>query len=215
MRWNLRRATAAGLIAILAACARNPEPLPPAPTPPPPKPPPVASCYQRLDALGATYERERDFHDGNGCGIDQAVRVDRSPLLLDPPALMSCPFAATLGAFETRVIEPAARRILGKRISAIEHFGAYACRNERGGDPNRLSQHAYGRAIDIRGFKLAGGDEILVLRDWRGDGPKARFLHEVAKGACAMFGVVITPNANSFHADHIHVDTGPFKHCGM
>jgi hypothetical protein len=200
------------VLGILAACASKPPPLPP----PPPKPPAaaVASCYQELDALGVTYQRERDFHDGS-CGIDQNVRVDRSPLPLEKPALMSCSFAVTLGEFETHVVEPAAKRILGEHVTEIEHFGSYACRGERGGDASRLSQHAFGRAIDIRGFKLEDGDEVTVLRDWHGDGPKARFLHEVAKGACRLFSMVITPNHNSLHRDHIHVDTGPFKACEM
>ncbi len=185
------------------------------PSPPPKPPAPIASCFDQLTALGDTFTRERDFHEANSCGIDQNVRVDRSPLLLDKPALMSCPFAVTLAEFETRVIEPAAQRILGRRVTELEHFGTYACRGERGGDASRLSQHAFGRAIDIRGFKLEGGDDVTVLRDWRGTGAKAQFLHEVAKGACGMFSVVITPNRNSFHLDHIHVDTGPFKFCGM
>ena len=186
------------------------------PPPPPLKPlPPVTSCYERLDALGITYERERDFHEANGCGIDEHVRVDRSPIPLSRPAAMSCPFAATLGEFEIRVLEPEARKILGARVTELIHFGTYACRAERGGDPHRLSQHAYGRAIDIAGFQLEGGGEVSVSKDWFGDGPKARFLHEVAKGACKIFGVVITPNHNSFHLDHIHVDTGPYKYCGM
>jgi len=48
-----------------------------------------------------------------------------------------------------------------------------------------------------------------------GTGAKALFLHEVAKGACGIFDMVLTPYSNAFHQDHLHLDTGPYKHCGM
>jgi hypothetical protein len=202
---------AAAVMAALAACAHKP---------PPPAPPPALkterqSCYQQLDQRGVTYERERDFHTSQGCGIDENVRVDRSPIPLSRPASMSCPFAVVLSDFETRIVQPAAKRYFHKRVTEIGHAGTYACRDQRGGDASRLSQHAYGKAIDILGFELEGGERISVLKDWRGDGAKAKFLHEVAKGACTLFDVVITPNHNSFHLDHIHMDKGPYKLCGI
>ena len=74
---------------------------------------------------------------------------------------------------------------------------AYDCRGERGGRPERLSQHSFGRAIDISGFELDDGTTISVLRDWRDKGAKSEFLHQVAQGACRIFSVVITPNHNA------------------
>jgi hypothetical protein len=198
---------------MLAACANNPPQLAGAP-PPVPKVE-HESCYQELDADGVTYQRQRDFHEENGCGIDHNVKVDKSPIPLSRPALMNCSFAATLAEFEIRIVRPAAMRILHKQVTQVAHVGTYNCRGERGGDASRLSQHAYGKAIDIIGFEVEGGERISVSKDWHGSDAKAQFLHEVAKGACSIFDVVITPNHNSFHSDHIHVDIGPYKFCGI
>jgi hypothetical protein len=204
---------AAVVLAVLAACAHN-EPLRPA-APVPEAKAERPTCYQELDQRGVTYERERDFHTAEGCGIDQNVRVDKSPIPLSRPAPMSCMFAVTLADFDMKIVQPAAKRIFKKKVVEIGHAGTYACRGERGGNPIRLSQHAYGKAIDILGFELEGGERITVLKDWRGDSDKAKFLHEVAKGACSLFDVVITPNRNSFHLDHIHLDRGKYKLCGI
>jgi len=200
--------------ALLAACASRPPP-PAAPPPAVPPPPAVASCFDELAAHGVTFERVPDFHTAEGCGIDQAVRIDRSAIPWNRPSLASCPFALTEWDFETKVLQPAAQRILGRRVTKLIHAGTYACRGERGGDPNRLSQHAYGKAIDVLGFELDDGSTVSVRKDWSGDGPKARFLREVAKGACSVFSLVITPNHNAWHVDHIHMDTGPYKMCAM
>jgi hypothetical protein len=36
----------------------------------------------------------------------------------------------------------------------------------------------------------------------------------VAQGACKIFSVVMTPNRNAEHHDHLHLDIGPYKLCG-
>ncbi|HXP95874.1 MAG TPA: extensin family protein, partial [Telmatospirillum sp.] len=82
------------------------------------------------------------------------------------------------------------------------------------GRPERLSQHAFGRALDVTGFELADGTVISVMKDWRNRGAKSEFLHQVAQGACKMFSVVLTPNYNAEHHDHLHLDIGPHKLCG-
>jgi hypothetical protein len=203
-------------VALLAACA-NRAPPPPPPPAPAPRPPQAAapSCFAQLDARGVGYERLPDFRTGEGCGIDQNVRIDRSAIPWNRPSLVSCKFEITEWDFETGVVQPAALGIFHRKVAQLIHVGTYACRGERGGDPNRLSQHAFGKAIDISGFTLDDGTKISVRYDWAGDGPKARFLHQVAKGACALFDVVLTPNHNAFHVDHIHLDIGPYKLCGM
>ena len=198
-------------LALLAACAETPPPAPP----PPPPAKAAPSCLAQLDSLGVQYKKLPDFHNDEGCGIDDNVRIDKSAIPWSRPSQVSCQFELTEWKFETQVVQPAAQAIFRKRVGKLDHVGTYACRGERGGNPNRLSQHAYGKAIDVTGFELEDGTRISVRYDWAGDGPKAQFLHRVAKGACALFDVVLTPNHNAFHVDHIHMDIGPYKLCGM
>ena len=78
----------------------------------------------------------------------------------------------------------------------------------------RLSEHATGRAIDFAGIELADGRVISVKRDWRAGGANGAFLHDLARASCKRFNVVLTPNHDRLHQDHIHLDIGPHTLCG-
>jgi hypothetical protein len=108
---------------------------------------------------------------------------------------------------------PAAQRNLGKRVTRLEHFGSYSCRNIYGRENARRSRHATADAIDVAGFRLADGTRIRVVRDWSSDTPEALFLHEVHRGACRFFDGVLGPEYNVAHRDHFHLDRGGFGVC--
>ena len=70
-----------------------------------------------------------------------------------------------------------------------------------------ISEHAFGNAIDIAGFRLADGRRLTVVHDWtRGDDQSQAFLRDVHAGACNSFTTVLGPGYNAFHYNHIHVD---------
>ena len=69
-------------------------------------------------------------------------------------------------------------------------------------------------AIDLMAFELADGTMVSVKRDWREGGAKAAFLKDVARASCSTFNVVLTPNHDRFHQDHLHLDIGPHTLCG-
>jgi len=99
-------------------------------------------------------------------------------------------------------------------IKEIKHYGTYNCREI--GSTNTLSQHAYARAIDIAAFVMEDGERISVLNDWeRGDATP-----ETAQGKLLytlvhrlhderVFNVILTPEYNSAHHDHFHLDLKP------
>ena len=147
-----------------------------------------------------------------GCVIDNAIRVSRIEAPLNHPAVMSCAMASRIDQFEREVVQPLAARDLGHRVAAIEHLGAYACRANTG-HRGRLSEHAFGRAIDISGFRLSDGTVASVEHDWWRPGPYRNFLHHVAYNACNYFSVVLTPSSNRDHYNHFHFDIGPGRLC--
>ena len=95
---------------------------------------------------------------------------------------------------------------MGSEIKRIEHLGAFSCRRMYGGSDGPWSEHATANAIDIAGFVLEDGTRISLLKDWDGDGPKARFLRAVRDGACGSFATVLSPDYNAAHANHFHLD---------
>ena len=61
---------------------------------------------------------------------------------------------------------------------------------------------------------LAGGRRITVRDGWNGPDADARaFLRQVHAAACRRFNVVLGPDANAFHRDHLHFDMGNGRYC--
>jgi hypothetical protein len=103
-------------------------------------------------------------------------------------------------------LQPAAERHFGARVVRIEHFGSYNCRRIYGRSQGDWSEHATANALDVAGLVLSDGTRASVIRDWKGEGPKARFLRDVRDGACRMFTTVLSPDYNAAHRDHLHLD---------
>jgi hypothetical protein len=172
------------------------------------------ACLARLAAEEVSY-RPVDSSEASDsrCRVDTAVRVSRVEALLSRPATMSCAMASRLDEFEREVVQPLARAELGHRVARIDHLGSFSCRANTG-RPSRLSQHALGQAIDIAGFRLADGSRVSVEHDWSDSGEKGSFLHRLASKACRYFSVVLTPDSNADHYNHLHLDIGPDRFCG-
>lgn len=99
----------------------------------------------------------------------------------------------------------------------------YRCIDQSLTPPNcSMSQHAYAKAIDIAAWKTSDGTKYTVLTDWlidaasttcaaATDGAKDTFLHTVicALKAADVWNIVLTPNYNSDHRNHFHVDLTP------
>jgi hypothetical protein len=181
----------------------------------PPPPPPIATgpaCLGRLAGDSAIF-RSIDFPPAGECVVDAPVRVMALGLKLSPPATMSCGLADRLAQFDRAVIQPAARRHFEVEAVVLIDFGAYNCRAETG-SRHQMSQHGFGRAFDLAGVALADGRRILVEEAWDDDGAAGAFIHEVARAACAWFSVVLTPDSNADHHNHLHLDVGPDRLCG-
>src|SRR5439155_17506040 len=172
------------------------------------------ACLARLAAQDVVY-RALDSVPASGpsCRVDTAVRVSRVEAPLNHPAVMSCALAARLDDFEREVVQPLAASELGRRVVRINHLGSFSCRAINGG--SHLSQHALGRAIDVAGFRLSAGTTVSVQHDWSESGPKRLFLRHLAHRACSYFSVVLTPDSNAGHYDHIHLDIGPDRRCSV
>lgn len=197
-----RDAAGALLLLLLGACAAH------VPPPPPPK---AAQCLAELDRRGVQYRPATVSAAAGPCAVDNPVSVTRTETAWSQSGIVSCAFALRLESFEREVVQPLALARFGKRVRLIRHFGTYACRETAGG---RWSQHAAGDAIDIAGFVLDDGTPIMVAQDWRRRGRKRAFLQDVARAACRRFSVVLTPDSDRDHWNHIHLDGGPYHWCG-
>ena len=210
-----------GLGLLAAGCTSFGDLFAPAPAPTPaavtaPSPADVArfqQCLGDLDELGIGFQLVPAFSTPQGCGFADGVRIASEGVDLNRPVALSCALALAFANFEYQDIEPLAQRYLHASVTRVYHAGSYNCRDIRGHGKG-LSEHAFGRAIDVTGFELGDQTVVNVAHDWAGPGPKSEFLHAVAKSACTMFDAVITPDDNAEHHDHLHLDIGGRKFCG-
>jgi hypothetical protein len=109
--------------------------------------------------------------------------------------------------------------VVEMRIDSFYRPNAHLNGRKRG----KLSQHAYGMAMDVTAFKLKDGRTLEVERDFHGKigdpvcGPGAELTPPSAEATdlrnivCAiartgMFHNVLTPNYNTAHKNHLHFD---------
>ena len=170
-------------------------------------------CDQVLASSRLRVARQADSDPGATCPLANVVRVQGSDVVLSSSFLASCPLAVAYALFEIHTLQPAAQAVLGQRVVRIDHLGSFACRNVYGRSSGRLSQHATANALDIAGFRLADGQRINLLRDWKDAGDKGRFLRAVRDGACGDFNTVLGPDYNAAHQNHFHLDMGAWRVC--
>lgn len=113
-----------------------------------------------------------------------------------------------------KVVQPAARSAFGERVVKLRIAASYACRgrnNKRGG---KISEHAFGNALDVSAFTLASGRVVEVEDGWKSGGKESAFLKQVHGKACGTFTTVLGPNADAAHHNHFHFDLGKHGRSG-
>ncbi len=144
------------------------------------------------------------------CGIEGAVRLRSvAGVSLNPRATIDCPTARALKTWVERGVLPAVGSE-GGGASSLRVVSHYACRTRNNQPGARLSEHSFGRAIDIAGIRLRDGTEMTLLTDWNSQDDGAQ-LRQMWRAACGPFGTVLGPEANRFHRDHFHFDTARYR----
>lgn len=140
------------------------------------------------------------------CGIEDAVRIRSvAGISLSQPALMNCPTAAALKTWVVRGVQPSFRK--RDQVVQLQVAAHYACRSRNNVKGARLSEHSKGNAVDISGFVLKSGKTLSVLKDYSNSGP----LGAARRAACGIFGTVLGPGSDRYHANHFHLDTARYR----
>lgn len=181
----------------------------------------LSECHLELAARGVAFEptvwidEHPSTHPEMTCSILDPVWV-RGPILgvelldwegwIDDEILASCEMALSLTDTIADVRE------LG--VDGLRHMGTYNCRVISGTET--LSQHGLADAIDISGFEFEDGSIYTLVDDWEHDteepGTKGgAFLYGAAHRwhEAGIWNVILTPNYNTAHDDHFHVDLTP------
>ncbi len=126
--------------------------------------------------------------------------------VIKPEATLGCPMVAWTDDWITTAVQPAAIAWFGQGIREIRTAGSYACRRRNHQANARLSEHAFGNAIDIMSFVFNDGNVVTVKGGWRGTEQEQGFLRDVFHGACQRFRTVLGPGSDALHYDLFHFD---------
>jgi hypothetical protein len=168
------------------------------------------ACIGNRSELAAVNYTPLKRIDGRGaCGIYAPIKVasfDNSGVAFSTPPTLGCPLTAALDAWMMASVQPAAIAWFGVPVVEVQQMDNYSCRTVDNIPGENLSEHSFGNAIDIAGYKLADGRLITVRKDFRLGETRARgFLHEIFAAACAQFKTVLGPG-EPYHEDHFHLD---------
>jgi hypothetical protein len=164
-------------------------------------------CRQALRATGATFVEARMPEPENGCALPHPIELSTLPggTGVEPNAVVNCTTALTLARFASESMAPAAKDLFSQPIAGIGQASGYVCRPRNG--TTKLSEHAFGNAIDIASFRFEDGRTITVAPDLQDDA--LEFVERVRTAACGPFRTVLGPGSDADHADHLHLDLSP------
>jgi hypothetical protein len=179
--------------------------------------PEAQACMADLGNRAAAFTPLPDTYYGAGCSALGAVKLaslrsDTKRLKLSNLGPMTCTLADTFAGWARFGVDRAAQQFLGSPLVKIETMGTYNCRNIAGSA--RRSGHARADAIDVSGFVLADGRRITVEGNWEDKSPEVRrFFTAIHTSACKRFGMVLGPDYNPAHRNHLHLEVGGRKAC--
>jgi hypothetical protein len=206
-----------GPVAVAPAAAPRPAPASPPPRPstaeaqkpaPAAGPPPQASACRARLADGLAVAAALPPISGPGeCGVADPVRMEAiwmrngRRVTLHPPAVLDCGAAETVAQWVRDEAGPAFPPE-GPQLATIAVAASYECRGRNRVAGAKVSEHGFGHALDVSGFKLSDGS-VVGLTDPAAD----RALRERLRGsACARFSTVLGPGSDGYHESHVHLD---------
>ena len=170
-------------------------------------------CTKKLAGKNLTYRPVADKNNAKGCKVTNAIRLSKvGGVQLSRPAVVTCEMAVNPSDWIEDSVQPAAKAAFGHEVTQVNHLGSYNCRNMRG-SPTRLSQHAFANAFDVAGFQLNDGKRLVIKHEWDNKGKEQQFWRSIRTRACRNFDLVLSPDFDKRHKDHLHLDAGPYKRC--
>ena len=147
--------------------------------------------------------------NGKGaCGVEKPLKVKAlsdGTISIGPDATIGCPMTVAMERWVQESVQPAAVAWFGVPVTEIKQISAYYCRTRNSQHGAKLSEHAFGNALDVAGFVLLDGRTVTVLKGWKGSDDERGFLREVYAQSCSYFKTTLGPGVK-YHGDHFHLD---------
>ena len=167
------------------------------------------SCLAQKRVVPSAYMSRISEIDGPGiCGVTYPFRISAfagGRVALSNKVTLGCPIVPQIDGWLADTVQPAAALYLGSEVAEIK-AGTYSCRSRNHRAGAKISEHAFGNAMDVMSFRLVDGRTITVEQGWKGTPAEQDFLREVFVGACRHFTTVLAPGSDVHHYNHLHLD---------
>jgi hypothetical protein len=170
-------------------------------------------CRDELARLGADFSISEDIKGTDVCHVTKPVQL-RSVMTsagrveLPGTPLLNCAFAQQFVVWLSDVAAPLIAGTRGARIASLSTGTSYQCRTRNGDLSGKMSEHAFGNAIDIAGIALTNRRRIEITAASDPEHPDRRLLAALRASACGYFSTVLGPGSDEAHASHFHFDLG-------
>jgi hypothetical protein len=173
----------------------------------------MASCRAELVRIGVQF-LVPDHVEGTGaCSVADPVQlksIETSVGRVELPGtpIVNCAFARQFATWLSDIAAPVVAALGQAGLTSLSTGPGYQCRGRKADPSAKMSEHAYGNAIDIDGITLANKKRIEILDVVDQQDSDHRLLMALRVSACGYFTTVLGPGADAAHASHYHFDLG-------
>ncbi len=173
----------------------------------------ATQCQAALTKLNVNFASNPAYGQQGSCLIANPVQlksymVNGQKLEFPDQPNLACSYALQFINFIRENAEPAIATQTSSHIAKLYTGPGFVCRGRNGDISSKLSEHAYGNAVDIERIQLANGRVILVKDAISATNGDYAVLTTIRQAACKYFTTVLGPGANEAHASHFHFDLG-------
>jgi hypothetical protein len=168
-------------------------------------------CFQALRKQGAAFSIVATPVGAGNCSVNDAVKLESvgagaDQITFPDGPTLNCGFAMRLVSWLKDQGQPVMQSGLHTKIAGFYTGPGYQCRGRNGDSSGKLSEHAFGNAVDVERLRLANG-QVIEVKDAVTMASSAQpVLAALRASACQYFMTVLGPGANSAHATHFHFD---------
>ena len=170
-------------------------------------------CRTELLMQGADFSIPQEVEGTGDCKVVDPVQLKSIQTSLGKVELpgrptLNCAFARQFSTWLSDIAAPATAALAKANLASLSTGPGYECRGRNGDSSAKISEHAFGNAIDIDGITLSNKNRIEIADVGVRQNPNRRMLLALRVSACGYFTTVLGPGANAAHASHYHFDLG-------
>jgi hypothetical protein len=170
-------------------------------------------CRDELARFGVDFSIPKEIKGTGVCHVTNPVQLNSvttsiGRVELPGTPLLNCAFARQFTIWLSDIAAPVVAGFGEAKLSSIATGTSYQCRVRNGDYSGKMSEHAFGNAIDIAGITLTNKKRIEITAVSDPQDPNHRLLMALRTSACGYFTTVLGPGADAAHASHYHFDLG-------